>query len=248
MQCKELEIVLEQEGLEPLPASAREHLAECTACQGFLADLSSIVAAARTLPAEANPPERIWISLRAQLEAEGVIREAAEVPTATLPSMGWQSLAAWFRPRALATAGVGFVLVATAVFLSRQPSLPPSPVMPSIAQNNPGPTASAPSVALAPSVASSPAVSPGVRAVVSDPTGDLNRTEGDLANFHLAGTSPVNTSLRQNLQTVNEFIAECELHLKQYPQDDMAREYLNSAYQQKAELLEAMMDSGRSEN
>lgn len=242
MHCKELEIVLEQEGLAPLPASAREHLAGCTACQGFLADLSSIVAAAKTLPAEANPPERIWISLRTQLETEGVIREAAEVAGATLPSMGWRSLVAWFRPRALATASVGLVLVVTAVFLSRQPDLPPSPISPSIAQNNPG------SIVSAPSVAPSPVVSSDSHTVVSDPTGDLNRTEGDLANFHLAVTSPVNTSLRQDLQTVNEFIAECELHLKRYPQDDMAREYLNSAYQQKAELLAAMMDSGRSEN
>jgi hypothetical protein len=250
MQCKELEIVLEQEGLAPLPAPAREHLAGCAACQNFLADLSSLVAAAKELPAEANPPERIWISLRTQLEAEGIIRETAEVPVAASSSAAWQNLTALFWPRALATASVGLVLTVTAVFLSRQPVSPTSKTATPVAQSNTNsvvsPATSVPSQSA--SMVPSPAIPSGGRAVVSDPTGDLNRTEGDLANFHLAGTSPVDASLRQNLQTVNEFIAECELHLKQYPQDDMAREYLNSAYQQKAELLAAMMDSGRSEN
>jgi ribosomal protein S15P/S13E len=50
------------------------------------------------------------------------------------------------------------------------------------------------------------------------------------------------------LRTLNEFIAECEKHLKQNPQDQLAREYLYSAYQQKADLLAAMMDSGRSDH
>jgi hypothetical protein len=41
---------------------------------------------------------------------------------------------------------------------------------------------------------------------------------------------------------VDEFIADCERHLKAEPQDELAREYLSNAYQQKAELLSAMMD------
>ena len=67
----------------------------------------------------------------------------------------------------------------------------------------------------------------------------------------LAGTSsvnPVDTALQQNLQQVDDFIADCERHLKDAPQDELAREYLYSAYQQKAELLAAMMDRGRSVN
>jgi len=60
--------------------------------------------------------------------------------------------------------------------------------------------------------------------------------------MHLAGTSPVDSSFQQNLQQVDEFIADCERHLKAEPQDELAREYLSNAYQQKAELLSAMMD------
>jgi len=74
----------------------------------------------------------------------------------------------------------------------------------------------------------------------------LNEQEQDLANMQLAGTSPVDTSLRQSLRQVDEFIADCERRLKQEPQDTLAREYLASAYQQKAELLSAMMDRGGS--
>ena len=123
MQCKELEAFLEQEGLDPLPPVARAHLAECAACQVLFADLTAIRVLAQELPAEADPPERLWVSLRAQLAAEGVIKESVEVSSGTT---WWQSFAAWFKPRTLATAGAAVVLVVTAVFLSRNPIAPPN--------------------------------------------------------------------------------------------------------------------------
>jgi hypothetical protein len=63
--------------------------------------------------------------------------------------------------------------------------------------------------------------------------------------MQLASTSPaapVDDSYRQSLQQVDEFIADCERRVNTAPQDDLAREYLSNAYQQKAELLSAMMD------
>jgi ribosomal protein S15P/S13E len=76
----------------------------------------------------------------------------------------------------------------------------------------------------------------------------LSQAELDVPNMQLAGNSQVDASLRQNLRTLNAFIAECEQHLKQNPQDELAREYLYTAYQQKADLLAAMMESGRGDN
>jgi hypothetical protein len=76
----------------------------------------------------------------------------------------------------------------------------------------------------------------------------LSQTESTLPQRELANNAAVDASLRQNLRTLNEFIAECETRLKQNPQDQLTRQYLNMAYQQKAELLTAMMDSGRSEH
>ena len=52
MQCKQFASLLEQQGLSPLPAAAQDHLAACATCQDFLADLSSIVAAAKELAAQ----------------------------------------------------------------------------------------------------------------------------------------------------------------------------------------------------
>src|SRR5262249_24509894 len=89
MQCKDLESVLASEGLGPLSAEAREHLGGCSHCQDFLADLDSIVAVARTLPAKVAPPDRVWISLRAQLAAEGLIKESVAVPERIV---WWESL------------------------------------------------------------------------------------------------------------------------------------------------------------
>ena len=76
----------------------------------------------------------------------------------------------------------------------------------------------------------------------------LNEQEVDVRNMHLASTSPVDRALEQNLKEIDDFIADCERHLKQAPQDELAREYLYNAYQQKAELLAAMLDRGRSVN
>jgi hypothetical protein len=64
----------------------------------------------------------------------------------------------------------------------------------------------------------------------------------------LGGTSNVDAALRENLGTVNAFIKECRKRLEEEPNDPMAREYLSSAYQQKAEILAAMMERGRSVN
>jgi hypothetical protein len=87
------------------------------------------------------------------------------------------------------------------------------------------------------------------------PSGEFDRTARDLndqepvaTGMLLASSSPIDASLRDNLKKVNEFIAECEKHLKEQPQDELTREYLSAAYQQKAELLSAMIERGRSIN
>ena len=90
--------------------------------------------------------------------------------------------------------------------------------------------------------------SPSENAYLGDSAAVLSQTEDALPRRELTDNATVDASLRQNLRTLNEFIAECESRLKQNPQDQLTREYLNMAYQQKAELLNAMMDTGRSEH
>jgi hypothetical protein len=216
MQCKDVEFVVEQEGLAPLPEAARAHVATCSYCREFVADLATIVSVANELPAEVEPPACVWNSLRVQLELEGIIKTPV-VPASREPSSWWHGLSELFRSRALATAAVGLVIVAAGFLQLRQK----------------------------PDASSEPngiAAGPASQIAFAQTAKVLNEQEVDLRNMHLAGTSPVDSSFQQNLQQVDEFIADCERHLKAEPQDELAREYLSNAYQQKAELLSAMMD------
>lgn len=219
MQCRDVEEVLEQEGLAPLPEAVRGHVAGCRHCQGYIADLETIVSAAQELPAEVEPPSRVWVALRMQLKLEGLIKEAATAVHEAKPVSWWHGFGQLFGGRTLATLTVGAVLVAAAILQVRQ----------------------------GPELSSVPdAVPPGIQAIAEQ----VNQQEVDLRNMHLTGTSasPVDTTLEQNLQEIDNFIADCESHLKQAPRDELAREYLADAYQQKAELLAAMMIRGRSVN
>jgi hypothetical protein len=213
MQCRELDVFFEQEGLAPLSAAARHHLSECHACKHYFEDMTGIVALAHQLPPEIDPPEHIWISIRNELVREGTIRGVSgdHAPW-------WQSFAELFRARSLATAAVAMVLIVVAFILGSKPREQALQV-----QEDPyGSTVTA-----------------------------LSQQEHDLANMQLASTgetSAVDAALRQNLQQVDEFIADCERRVREVPSDEVAREYLTNAYQQKAQLLSAMMDRGGSLN
>jgi ribosomal protein S15P/S13E len=261
MQCKDFEAVLEQEGLDPLPLAARSHLAGCSACQNLFTDFSVMVSSARKLPAEVDPPERLWVSLRAQMAAEGLIKPSAPAPAEE--AAWWQGLSTLFRPRVLASAGLG-VALAVAAFLtihksstnvatnSSTPQVVPPPAQPATTPPNaPTPVARAPVPQVTTQVKSraNPAAAPS-RKLKPAPTADLYEvTPAGLQDPpNVAGTSvEAYASLRENLRVINEVIAECQKHLKKHPNDALAREYLASAYQQKAQLVAAILDSGRSE-
>jgi len=257
-----VESVLERDGLELLPDSARMHLETCDSCKDFVADLSSIVAAAHQLPAEIEPPARIWISLRNQLEAEGIIKSPVVVPAGIVPSTSWwQSFGNIFRGRALVATAAG---VAIAFFAGMQATRhkPPVPVAngtTTTAANTGAKSAVTPtdvpkSESPKPKTEVAKSQIPAPAAVTAPAALDFG--EHDLANMRMAGTgvpqnsstAAVDTSLQDSLKQVDSFIAECEKHLKEYPQDDLAREYLAAAYHQKAELISVMLDRGRSVN
>jgi hypothetical protein len=247
MQCKDIELVLEQEGLEPLPEEARAHLAECPECRSYIADLTSLVDAARKLPPEITPPERVWISLRAQMEAEGIIRTPADVIVPERVPF-WQYLGEFFRSRVLATAMVGIVIVAAVVFqVRRDRTIVATPPV-QIAKVAPAPSVQATPAQLTPSPATANAPAPEAPPVFASAARALDDQEPVATGMILASTSPVDVSLRDDLKKVDEFIADCERHLKEQPNDELTREYLSAAYEQKAELLSAMIERGRSVN
>ena len=84
MQRKKVQVALEHDGGSSLPETPRAHVLERSGCQRFVADLTSIVSAAHELPAEVDPPARVWASLHAQLEREGIIgRSVTRFPMPT---------------------------------------------------------------------------------------------------------------------------------------------------------------------
>jgi len=99
---------------DPHP-QADAHLRSCSRCRALVQDLAAITSAAADWRASEEPPERVWVSLRAQLDQEGLIRH---VPVAAAPSRRWfhRWFAAFPRP-ALAGAYLA-ALVALAFALS----------------------------------------------------------------------------------------------------------------------------------
>ena len=205
MRCNEVEVVLEQQGFVPVPEAARAHLAGCSSCQGLVADLTAIVATAHLIPAEVDPPEHVWASLRAQLEEEGIIKGARN------RSSWWNAFPEFFSTRALATAGVGLLILAAVVLQVRPPASHPAEALSTY--ENYGETSMT-----------------------------LSNDEAHLPSMQLAGSNNVDVALRQNLDIVDKFIVDCEQRVKEQPGDELARDYLTGAYQQKAELLSVMME------
>jgi hypothetical protein len=211
MQCKEVEVVLEQEGFVPVPEAARAHLLSCSSCRNLIADLTAIVATAHLLPAEVEPPTRVWTSLRLRLEEEGIIRSGTT-------RSRWMGFSEFFRPRVWATAAVGLLIVAAAALQFQRPAMQPTEAR-NTSQN-----------------------------IYEDTSLTLNNDEALLPAMQLAGNSSMDVSLRQNLDIVDKFIVDCEQRVKEQPQDELTREYLSGAYQQKAELISVMMERGGSTN
>ncbi|HUJ41319.1 MAG TPA: hypothetical protein VLW54_12300 [Candidatus Acidoferrales bacterium] len=206
MRCEEFELHAAQwlEG-ERTPETAG-HLQSCTRCSTRMADLELIVSAAATLP-ELDPPERIWTSIRTELEREGLFRErksVAERVRQWLPAL----------PRtALATAA----LSALAVLLLLAPQ--------------------------------SQVVQTARHVVDWGPRWNMTQVSEQLASgetladqdVHLRDPEVVQ-SYQHNLALVDNVIGECQKKVNEDPGDELSRQYLATAYQQKAELLTALAE------
>jgi hypothetical protein len=136
MQCIEFEAVLEQTSGQPLPADAAIHTSECGNCRALAADLETITRVARELadPVE-EAPARIWLQLRAQLEAEGIIRTPAPEKDASLHPRGrFAGIFAWMRKPALIATYAAIMVLAAVVVWEQFPPEPPAPSIPTAAQ------------------------------------------------------------------------------------------------------------------
>jgi hypothetical protein len=114
MLCQEFEAVLEQTNDQALPAEAAMHLEQCGNCRALTSDIEAIVAAARELaePVE-EPPARVWLQLRTQLESEGIIRaQETEDAEVQVERGKVSSIWAWMRRPALVATYAAFMVLA----------------------------------------------------------------------------------------------------------------------------------------
>jgi hypothetical protein len=218
MQCDQFERILIEQDEGPLPKQALAHIDDCEACRALTADLTAIHDVAMEMGGEGiAPPERVWISLHNQLEAEHIIRDAQLTPMPRSIRSGWW--AAFQRP-ALAGSFLALILVGAGL-ISYQGSSLQTAFHPQFSSEQ-----KAPPILSADSVFKQEYLSVG-----DDSIPGLQKRD-----------AAVTDSIRRNLEIVDNFIALCEKSVREQPDNQMAREYLYGAYQQKAEVLATAMN------
>jgi hypothetical protein len=213
MHCQEFEEYTnrfpEQEPPAGSPAAA--HLRNCPRCAARMADLEEIIRTAASLPAF-DPPERVWIALRARLEEEGMLRRQAgllerlglERPAAPLPTLATAALCA---------------LAALLLFLPSRFTGPERGGFPAGGEQA--------------SVWSFPRIHQQLASTEAEENRDLGLRDPEVV-----------ASYQQNLALVDNLIGVCQKSVDDNPDDEMARDYLLTAYQQKADLLSALSERG----
>jgi hypothetical protein len=194
---------------------ARAHARDCEGCRSVADDLDAIRESARSFAtAEIEPPARVWIALRAQLEREGLIRS---------PRRGWfGSPAHWFDgisgalPRPAFAAACLAAVIAVAFALGRRTDT----------QFNDNSWIRTTQTSTTPLSA------------------QLATAEQDTISSMPVSSSLATASLHENLAIVDNYIALCEKSVLEEPQNEMARDYLYEAYHQKADLLAEMNERG----
>jgi hypothetical protein len=200
---------------------AQAHLRSCPRCSSAVSDLELIRTEARSWSAaEQDAPERVWTSLRAQLEQEGLIRETIpareDAAKAPAPRAGWFSSLFPRLPRPVLAGAYLAALVAVAFALS-------GPVNKRVNEAR---------------------WLKGTQISTSPLSAQLDFAEQN-SNSYVARSNPdVTASLHQNLALVDKYIALCEKSVDEEPQNEVARDYLYEAYQQKADLLTQMTERG----
>jgi hypothetical protein len=199
--------------------AALAHVKSCSACSGIIADLKAIESQAHSWSAPlAEPPERVWVLLRAQLESEGIIKVDSPEPMQIPAGSSWWSTIFAGVPRPVLA---GAYLAALVFLAFRMPGPEKRPTVVNwLSANN--------------EVATSP-----LRA-------QLNTAEMNNVSALRAGSSPVAASLHQNLDIVDKQIALCEKSVSEEPDNEVARDFLYEAYQQKADLLAEISERGES--
>jgi hypothetical protein len=198
---------------------ARAHLDECAHCRGLLADMDAIQQAAGAWMAEeADPPACVWVSLRSQLEQEGLIRGEVRdgKPSRVEKPRGWLAGIFTAVPRPALAGAYLLALIAVSIALTG----------PSTKQLNESRWIS------------------GTQDSTGTLSAQLQTAERDSVSAMAESDPVVTASLHDNLAIVDNYIALCEKSVREEPENEIARDYLYDAYEQKADLLAQMTERG----
>jgi len=196
-------------------SGALTHVGDCASCRTVVDDLAAIQQSAHVWGApETDPPDRIWISLRAQLEQEGLIHGE---------NHGWiHGLSGWLEgvfsgmPRPALAGAYLVALLAMSIAWSAPSGL-------QMAQNR---------------------WIGGTQGSTGPLSARLDTAEQDAVSTLVDSNPAVTASLHQNLAIVDNYIALCEKSVREEPENEVARDYLYEAYEQKADLLAQMTERG----
>ena len=227
MDCSQFATQLDEWMRGERSAPARVHARECPHCRELAEDFGAIASISRDWSLEDTAPSpRLWNALRAQLQEEGLIRDEArqaspsaarhQPQTESSRSAGWFAgfFAGALRP-ALAGAYLALLIAASILFV--------------------GPNGR--------QIDESKWLAHTQRSI-NPLNADLDKAEHVVLS-NLSSASPVVTaSLHQNLAIVDNDIVLCEKSVREQPENELARDYLYQAYEQKADLLAQMADRG----
>ena len=214
-ECRQFELDLSAylEG-ESRPEVTR-HAEACPFCSVVLADMELIRSEASSLLLE-DPPDRVWANVRAQLAAEGLIRERGD----------WRRWFAWGKlEHAAAPLGaLACLLILGSALLVPSASMDRSTTASWLSLKDRD--------AMAARVLK--VEDEDLAATVSDLEKDFNARRESLA-------PTVKETYLQGLKSLDDSISECRASVQQEPGNTLAREYLVAAYTQKAEVLAAAL-------
>jgi len=162
---------------------------------------------------EEEPSACVWTAIKSQLEKERLIR----TPSST-PSMWWERLGSFgaFRP-ALAGAYLSLVIIGAAMLGTQMRTVNLADQQALWLQR--------------------------AQTTITPLEADLTVAETKALPALQTPGNDVTATLNHNLAIVDNMISMCEKSVREDPQNEMTRDYLYTAYQQKADLLATMAES-----
>jgi len=188
------------------------HLQSCGACSDLLEDLNAISREARLLQGSEDPSPWVWNSIEVALRQEGLIRQPQLQHLQTPVPMQGWRLR-WLAP-----------LVATVVIVFGVLIYQRGTGQPQLAERQP-PPAGVVTANLQPKSAE----------VMGGEDLQLLKTVSER-------TPAMRATYEADLRSVNAYIRDAEQSVNSNPNDEVAQQYLSSAYEQKAMVYEMALD------